>query len=135
MWLRLEGEGPLQRQLYRALRAANLGGRLRAGARLPSTRTLAKELILSRNTVLGAYEQLLAEGYAYTRGGSGTYVAQALAADSGRAGRTAAAPRTGARDGSPPHLSAFGHRLVSGVPRGQASWKPSSAMGTMGTLK
>ncbi|HKE11181.1 MAG TPA: winged helix-turn-helix domain-containing protein, partial [Myxococcota bacterium] len=78
LWLRPDGEGPLQRQVYRAVRTAILGGRLRAGERLPSTRALASELRVSRNTVLGAYEQLLAEGYAQTRGGSGTYVAQAL---------------------------------------------------------
>jgi GntR family transcriptional regulator/MocR family aminotransferase len=122
LWLRPDGEGPLQRQVYRALRAAILAGRLRAGERLPSTRALAGELRLSRNTVIAAYEQLLAEGYATSQGGSGTYVAQALSANAGQPARAAAAPEAGAHEGSPPRLSAFGRRLASGVPRGQASW-------------
>src|SRR5690349_4107600 len=54
---------PLQRQLYSEIREAVLGRRLAAGVRLPSTRTLAADLGVSRNTVSGAFEQLLAEGY------------------------------------------------------------------------
>jgi GntR family transcriptional regulator/MocR family aminotransferase len=67
---------PLYRQIYRALREAMLGGRLLPGVRLPSTRTLATELGVSRNTVLAAYDQLLAEGYLDGRVGSGTVVAE-----------------------------------------------------------
>lgn len=69
---------PLHRQLYDALRRAILSGRLAAGARLPSSRALAVELGLSRNTVLAALEQLASEGYVEGRTGSGTYVARAL---------------------------------------------------------
>jgi GntR family transcriptional regulator/MocR family aminotransferase len=54
---------PRQRQLYEQLRAAILGGRLLAGALLPSSRALAQELGVARNTVIYAYEQLGAEGY------------------------------------------------------------------------
>jgi GntR family transcriptional regulator / MocR family aminotransferase len=68
----------LYRQLYEQLRAAILDGRLQPGARLPSTRALAEELGVARNTVMGAYEQLLAEGYLEGATGSGTYVARAL---------------------------------------------------------
>ena len=68
----------MYRQLYDKLRAAILDGRLRAGAKLPSTRSLADELAIARNTVMGAYEQLLAEGYLEGKTGSGTYVAQTL---------------------------------------------------------
>jgi GntR family transcriptional regulator/MocR family aminotransferase len=66
---------PMFRQLYDELRQAILGGRLRPGDRLPSSRALADELDISRNTVLGAFDQLLSEGYLVMRGGSGTYVA------------------------------------------------------------
>ena len=45
---------PLHRQLYEEIRAAVLAGRLAAGARLPSTRALAADLHISRNTVAGA---------------------------------------------------------------------------------
>ena len=68
----------LQRQLYEGLRAAILGGRLQSGKRLPSTRSLAKDLAVSRNTVAGVFGQLVAEGYAEARVGSGTVVARAL---------------------------------------------------------
>src|SRR5437016_779292 len=68
----------LYRQLYDQLRGAILDGRLQSGAKLPSTRTLAEELAVARNTVMGAYEQLLAEGYLEGATGSGTYVARAL---------------------------------------------------------
>src|SRR5438874_7557126 len=68
----------LQRQLYEGLRAAILGGRLQSGQRLPSTRSLAKDLAVSRNTVAGVFGQLVAEGYAEARVGSGTVVARAL---------------------------------------------------------
>ncbi|MDY0872904.1 MocR-like pyridoxine biosynthesis transcription factor PdxR [Dongia rigui] len=66
---------PLFRQLYNELRQAILTGRLHPGDRLPASRSLAQELGISRNTVLGAFEQLLSEGYLEMRGGSGTYVA------------------------------------------------------------
>jgi GntR family transcriptional regulator/MocR family aminotransferase len=69
---------PLYRQLYGSLRAAILGGRLSAGGALPSTRLLAGELGVSRNTVLLAFDQLRAEGYLEGTPRSGTRVAQAL---------------------------------------------------------
>ncbi len=65
---------PLHRQLYAEIRGAVLGGRLAAGARLPSTRELATELGISRNTVAGAFDQLMAEGYLEGKVGSGTFV-------------------------------------------------------------
>ena len=76
---------PLHRQLYVGLRSAILEQRLKPGARLPSTRALATSLGLARNTVHGAYDQLLAEGYLETRHGSGTYVAASLPDDALRA--------------------------------------------------
>lgn len=55
-----------------------LGGRLRAGTRLPSTRTLAQELGLSRTTVMNAFDQLFSEGCLEGKVGSGTYVVYGL---------------------------------------------------------
>jgi GntR family transcriptional regulator / MocR family aminotransferase len=72
---------PLHQQLYAALRAAILAGQIVAGTRLPATRTLARELDVSRNTILDAYAQLLAEGYVEGKMGSGTYVNTALPDD------------------------------------------------------
>ncbi len=69
---------PLYRQLYFAIREAILAGRIQPGTRLPSTRTLARDLDLSRNTAVAAYEQLLAEGYLDGRVGAGSYVSKVL---------------------------------------------------------
>src|SRR5713101_10131272 len=70
---------PLARQLADALREAVLKGQLKFGVRLPSTRALAAELGVSRNTALEAYAQLLSEGYFDGRVGSGTFVSAPLA--------------------------------------------------------
>lgn len=69
---------PLHKQLYEELRQSILSGRLAAGTRLPSTRTIANELGVSRNTVLNAFAQLLAEGYLDSQVGDGTYVIDTL---------------------------------------------------------
>ncbi|HTO09284.1 MAG TPA: PLP-dependent aminotransferase family protein [Myxococcota bacterium] len=113
--LALDGDGPLHRQLYRSLRDAVLGGRLEAGSRLPSTRQLAAELELSRNTVLAACEQLVSEGYAAPRARSGLFVADALPARSARP-RSAALPLA---------LSQTGQRMLAAVAPGRASWAPA----------
>jgi GntR family transcriptional regulator/MocR family aminotransferase len=60
------------------MRTAILRGELKQGMKLPSTRALADELNISRNTVLNAYRQLLAEGYLEGKEGSGTFVAHVL---------------------------------------------------------
>lgn len=69
---------PLFSQVYAGLRSAILSGVLPAGGRLPSTRDLADQLGISRTVVLLAYDQLLAEGFAEGRRGSGTYVSTSL---------------------------------------------------------
>jgi GntR family transcriptional regulator/MocR family aminotransferase len=69
---------PLFRQVYARLRRAVLSGSLRAGDRLPSTREFARRHGISRTVVLLAYDQLVAEGFAAGRAGSGTYVAEGM---------------------------------------------------------
>lgn len=62
---------PKQVRLYRLLKEAILGGRLTPGARLPGTRQLAADYRIARNSVLYAYQQLLAEGFLHAdRGGT-----------------------------------------------------------------
>jgi GntR family transcriptional regulator/MocR family aminotransferase len=100
---------PLQRQLYDELRAAILAGRLAPGDRLPATRALAGDLGVSRNTVTGAFDQLLAEGYLEGKVGSGTYVAASLPED---LLRVTGAPRR-VEPGAPPRLSRRGCVLAS----------------------
>lgn len=69
---------PLATQLYSALRELMLSGALETGFRLPATRTLAKDLAVSRTTVIDAFERLLAEGLIISRVGSGTFVSNVL---------------------------------------------------------
>jgi GntR family transcriptional regulator/MocR family aminotransferase len=89
--------------LERALRDAVREGRLAPGTRLPATRKLADELGVSRNTVKGAYDQLVAEGYFTARQGSGTQVASlpAEAAEPAAAAARAREPLFDLRPGSP----------------------------------
>jgi GntR family transcriptional regulator/MocR family aminotransferase len=68
----------LRGSLERSLRAAIRDGRLAPGTRLPSTRSLARDLGVARGTVTHTYEQLSAEGYLEALRGSGTTVARAV---------------------------------------------------------
>ncbi len=74
MHVNMDGQGPLHAQLTRALKVALFAGRLGGAGRLPATRQLARDLGLSRNTVLAAYEQLRAEGFVRGRVGSGSFI-------------------------------------------------------------
>ena len=69
---------PLHKQIYDGYRDAILRGDLRPGQQIPSSRTFASELHVSRFPVLNAYAQLLAEGYFESRMGAGTFVSAAL---------------------------------------------------------
>lgn len=113
-----EAGTPLFRQLYGQLREAILSGRLAGGQRLPSSRLLAAELRCSRNTVVGAFEQLLAEGYLEGRRGSGTYVSSVLPDELLTARRAPAAPAE-ALPG--PRLGSRGRRLAALVRPGERS--------------
>ncbi|MGZ8252621.1 MAG: MocR-like pyridoxine biosynthesis transcription factor PdxR [Methylophilaceae bacterium] len=66
---------PAHRRIYEVIRRAITDHVLASGTRLPSTRSLAQDLAVSRNTILAAFEQLLDEGYVAAQTGSGTYVA------------------------------------------------------------
>jgi GntR family transcriptional regulator/MocR family aminotransferase len=65
---------PLQAQLCRQIRELIISRQLEAGVRIPSTRDLADQLDVSRNTVVYALDQLVSEGYLNTRVGSGIFV-------------------------------------------------------------
>lgn len=97
MYLALDETGPLHVQCYRALRDAILRGTLAPGTALPSSRTLARELGLSRNTLLRAVAQLIEEGYAEVRRGAGTFVARELPIAAALATAAARDSRTSAR--------------------------------------
>ncbi|PMR76555.1 PLP-dependent aminotransferase family protein [Billgrantia endophytica] len=103
-------ETPLTQHLYRALRGWVQEGRLVNGQQLPSSRLLARELGLGRNTVIAAFDQLIAEGFLETRHGAGTFVADLtfgeLAAEACNAG--SGRNQTGAL----PALSRRGEQLL-----------------------
>ena len=90
-----ESTVPLHRQVYEGLREAILSGRLARGARLPSSRALAADLGVARNTVLQAFDQLRSEGYLQGRRGGGTRAREELP------DALLTVPRGTKRDGSP----------------------------------
>jgi GntR family transcriptional regulator/MocR family aminotransferase len=85
------GQHQRTRRLHEQLRAAILDGRLAAGAALPSTRQAAAGLGIARNTVIAAYDLLIAEGYVVPRAG-----AKAVVADIATRGRVRPTPRSSA---------------------------------------
>jgi len=97
---------PMHRQIYEALRRFILDGQIVPHTLLPSTRSLAEDLRVGRNTVIAAYDQLLAEGFIEARTGSGTWVAPIKQARTN-------APRTKTGCGAR-RLSARGETIVNG---------------------
>lgn len=77
-WTPPEVGRPVIRQVYDQVRDAIHAGALKPGGRLPSSRDLAGRLGVARASVVAAYDQLLAEGYAEGRTGSGTFVSKDL---------------------------------------------------------
>ena len=67
---------PLYEQIYQYVKEDIQSGRLACGVKLPSSRSLARYLEISRSTVELAYEQLLSEGYIETKPRKGVFVAQ-----------------------------------------------------------
>jgi GntR family transcriptional regulator / MocR family aminotransferase len=113
--LHLEPTGPrVRRGLTDALREAVRTGRLSPGTRLPSSRALAADLGIARNTVAEAYADLVAEGWLTARQGSGTRVAEGVPTPSGQRRSTAAALTGTARHPRPRSRPA--HDLLPGVP-------------------
>jgi GntR family transcriptional regulator/MocR family aminotransferase len=104
-----ETAGPLHRRIYDALKSAIRAGRLGPGARLPSTRKLAADLNVSRNTASLAYEQLAAEGYIVARDRS------AMLVSTGAPLHAASVPARPAPR-SKPALSAYARRLGGDMP-------------------
>ncbi|MFD7862652.1 PLP-dependent aminotransferase family protein [Streptomyces sp. NPDC059783] len=115
--LDLTGASGLRTGLMDALREAARSGRLAPGTRLPSSRTLAADLGIARNTVADAYAELVAEGWLTARQGSGTRVAQRAAP---RPPAPAAAPRTRPPRGRPAHSLMPGSPDLATFPR--AAW-------------
>jgi len=98
--------GPLHRRVYLALKTKIRGGGLGPAARVPSTRALARDLGVSRNTVMLAYEQLAAEGYLVSRHRGATSVARVAPARPAPGPARSVATR-------PAAISAYARRLTA----------------------
>ncbi|WP_137993825.1 PLP-dependent aminotransferase family protein [Streptomyces vilmorinianum] len=124
--LHLELRGPgLRTGLMDALREAVRSGRLEAGVRLPSSRSLAADLGVARNTVADAYAELVAEGWLTARQGSGTRVAQrAVPRRPAGAGARQAVPASRPRTGRPAYDLKPGVPDLASFPR--AEWLKAS---------
>lgn len=99
-----DSDKSLNTQLCMALRDLILSGGLRAGDRLPATRTVAKDLQVSRTTVIDAFARLQAEGLIESRTGAGSFVSRALEEHRPSPSRVGAPARSAAR---PPRLSSI----------------------------
>jgi GntR family transcriptional regulator / MocR family aminotransferase len=114
---------PIYAQIYQWFRSAIIEGRLRPGQRIPSTRSLASELHISRIPALNAYEQLRTEGYLKTLIGGGTRVAQVIVDEAivPLRSRKGHAPLRGQVGEAPRRLSARGAAVSDEV---SDAWPP-----------
>ena len=122
MFVSFGADTPLNEQLFDRLQQAILQGELRPGHKLPSSRQQALTLGISRNVVLTAYEQLIAEGYAEARVGAGTFVAPALP---DQPLHTADAAPIRLKQLPEPQLSSYGERALALRPDGPNAAAPS----------
>ncbi|MFF3639831.1 PLP-dependent aminotransferase family protein [Streptomyces sp. NPDC002564] len=121
----------VRRGLTDALREAVRGGRLAPGTRLPSSRALAVDLGIARNTVADAYADLVAEGWLTARQGSGTRVAERVVTPPARPrppGRKGGAPTYDLTPGRP-DLSAFPRAEWQKAARRALAAAPDDALG------
>ena len=74
----LHKEGARQAALYAALRQLVESGQLQPGEKLPPSRQLSAQLSISRGAIVAAFDQLVSDGFAEAKIGSGTFVAEAI---------------------------------------------------------
>jgi GntR family transcriptional regulator/MocR family aminotransferase len=113
-----EGTGPVFLRIARGVADDIRRGRLRSGEALPGTRMLAASLGVNRNTVVSAYRELVAEGWAVVRRGGGTYVADSIPEPRPRALARALRPEAVARSPLFPMTVGGPPALVAPYPRG-----------------
>ncbi len=129
--LHLDRGGRVRSGLERGLRDAIREGRLHPGTRLPSSRALAADLGVARNTAAEAYAQLIAEGWLASRRGAGTWVAEHRVPPATEPATSAAhsvAPRHDLRPGVP-DLSAFPRAAWVAALRRALATAPLDVMG------
>ena len=109
---------PLYEQLYRALKEDILSGVIAGGEKLPSKRTLAEHLNVSRITVENAYSQLLAEGYLQSRPRSGYFAELLEALPAARESAIPTPPPAAAVQLPPPSADQFPFSIWARLMRG-----------------
>lgn len=102
----------LQAQLYQQLVERIFNGYLPPGTRLPSSRIMAQELCISRNTITVVIDQLKSEGLVQTRMGSGVFITHDLPTENSRT-----RPTERSCSDALPTLSSFGESLSSDIDR------------------
>jgi GntR family transcriptional regulator/MocR family aminotransferase len=88
--IQLDAAAPLQKQLYQQLSQRIIRQRYLPGSRLPSSRQLAADLGVSRNTVNAVYDQLKAEGFLQSVTGKGIFVHEDILAALNQPGQASA---------------------------------------------
>ena len=84
LYLDYRDSRPIYEQVQDGLRKLMVAGVLQEGEKLPSVRALASQLAINPNTIQRAYEALEREGYVYSIGGKGSFVAPRKEVDTGR---------------------------------------------------
>lgn len=121
-WAAGERGDCMNRELYELIKCQILEGALSGGSRLPPSRVLGQELGVSRNTVLYAYDQLLAEGYVTATVGRGTFVADVLRRPEHRSVADSGAGFLEPPATSTPTLSARGAQLLARSGASNRQW-------------
>ncbi|WP_278977113.1 PLP-dependent aminotransferase family protein [Oligella urethralis] len=121
--LERDGEIPLARQIYIILSDLILSGELSAGVKLPASRSLATDCGVSRNTIMFAYEQLLAEGYVISQTGSGTFVSDTVPVADWSQEESALKEKSPMTEHQR-YLSKRGSELVSSAQASAEQWQP-----------
>lgn len=96
-------KGKIKEQFYQVIKEMILTGELKAGRKLPSSRTFSEMMAISRNSVLSGLERLCDEGYLTTRQGAGTFVAPVIPDEMIHTAAVAPSPQA-AREKSRPRL-------------------------------
>lgn len=129
------GEVDLTTQLYEQICRQILSGKLKSGFPMPSTRTLAETLGVSRKTITTAYRQLQVEGFIESTAGSGTFVRLIsnekanVARGKSKTERASARSKKGKEadevlSACARHLQTFNTEEKSNLPISFASWRP-----------
>ncbi len=129
--LDLPGGTGVRAALIRSLRDAVREGRLAPGTRLPSSRSLAVDLGIARNTVADAYGELVAEGWLTARQGSGTRVARRVVPPEPAPPRTPQTPARPVYDLTPgsPDVASFPRSAWLSASRRALTKAPNEAFG------